>query len=119
MFAHTGRASATDLSHWLGPLSPAFAAMAAGSAENSAEKPAAAPDQPVTPAEPPGGPDTGELRALFHSLNNQLGVILTYAELLEAKAADDGTRSRAAQIVSATIEALETSKKIRGSVVRP
>ena len=30
-----------------------------------------------------------ELRPLFHQLNNQLGIVLAHAELLEAKAADD------------------------------
>ena len=32
----------------------------------------------------------GRPAALFHRLNNQLGVILAHAELLETKAADDG-----------------------------
>ena len=34
------------------------------------------------------------LRALFHRLNNQLGIILAHAELLEAKAADDAAHVR-------------------------
>ena len=37
-----------------------------------------------------------DLQALFHRLNNQLGVLLAQAELLEAKAADDAGRARAA-----------------------
>ena len=37
-----------------------------------------------------------ELRLLFHRLNNQLGIILAHAELLEAKAADEMNRARAA-----------------------
>jgi len=41
-----------------------------------------------------------ELRLLFHRLNNQLGIILAHAELLEAKAPDDMNRARAAQVVS-------------------
>ena len=41
-----------------------------------------------------------ELRLLFHRLNNQLGIILSHSELLEAKATDDVNRARAAQIVS-------------------
>ena len=41
-----------------------------------------------------------ELRLLFHRLNNQLGIILAHAELLESKAADDMSRSRAAQVVA-------------------
>ena len=54
-----------------------------------------------------------ELRILFHRLNNQLGIILAHAELLEAKAADDMNRSRAAQVVSSTLEAMGTAKEIR------
>ena len=34
------------------------------------------------------------------SLNNQLGIILAHAELLEAKATDDISRSRAGQVVA-------------------
>ena len=37
-----------------------------------------------------------ELQALFHRLNNQLGIVLA-AELLEAKASDAANRERAAQ----------------------
>ena len=33
--------------------------------------------------------ESPELRLLFHRLNNQLGIILAHAELLEAKAADE------------------------------
>ena len=33
--------------------------------------------------------ETPDLRLLFHRLNNQLGIILAHAELLEAKAPDD------------------------------
>ena len=38
---------------------------------------------------PPLMSESADLRALFHRLNNQLGIILAHAELLEAKAADD------------------------------
>jgi hypothetical protein len=54
-----------------------------------------------------------ELRLLFHRLNNQLGIILAHAELLESKATDDVVRSRAAQVVSSTLEAMGTAKEIR------
>ena len=40
--------------------------------------------------------ESAELRLLFHRLNNQLGIILAHAELLEAKAPDDLNRARAA-----------------------
>ena len=52
-----------------------------------------------------GGDD---LRALIHRLNNQLGVILAHAELLEAKAPDAGHRARATQVVSAALQLSET-----------
>jgi hypothetical protein len=57
--------------------------------------------------------ETPELRLLFHRLNNQLGIILAHAELLEAKAGDDANRARAAQVVSSALEAMGTAKEIR------
>jgi hypothetical protein len=53
-----------------------------------------------------------ELRLLFHQLNNQLGIILAHAELLEAKAPDDTSRSRAAQVVASAVDAMTTAKQI-------
>ena len=60
-----------------------------------------------------------ELRLLFHRLNNQLGIILAHAELLEAKATDDINRARAAQVVSSTLEAMGTAKEIRSLAGTP
>jgi hypothetical protein len=60
-----------------------------------------------------------ELRLLFHRLNNQLGIILAHAELLESKATDDMSRARAAQVVSSTLEAMGTAKEIRLSATPP
>ena len=57
--------------------------------------------------------ETPELRLLFHRLNNQLGIILAHAELLEAKASDDMNRARAAQVVASALEAMGTAKEIR------
>jgi hypothetical protein len=54
-----------------------------------------------------------DLQALFHRLNNQLGVLLAEVELLEARAADDASRARAAQMVSSTLAALGTVREIR------
>ena len=59
-----------------------------------------------------------DLRTLFHTLNNQLGVVITYAELLEAKAPDEGLRARATQVLNAALEALSTSRQIRQAVSR-
>jgi hypothetical protein len=61
--------------------------------------------------------DTAELRLLFHRLNNQLGVILAHAELLEAKITDPTHRARAAQVVASTLEAMTTTKEIRAKTV--
>ena len=57
--------------------------------------------------------ESHELRLLFHRLNNQLGIILSHAELLEAKASDDMNRARASQVVSSALEAMGTAKEIR------
>jgi hypothetical protein len=54
-----------------------------------------------------------ELRQLFHQLNNQLGIILAHAELMEKKAADEMSRARATQVVSSVLDAMGTAKQIR------
>jgi hypothetical protein len=54
-----------------------------------------------------------ELRRLFHQLNNQLGIILAHAELMETKAADESSRARATQVVSSVLDAMHTAKQIR------
>ena len=57
--------------------------------------------------------EPAELRLLFHRLNNQLGIIVAHAELLEAKATDDTHRARAAQVVTSALEAMAAAKEIR------
>ena len=59
----------------------------------------------------------GDLRLLFHQLNNQLGIVLAHAELLEARAGDEVTRARLTQVVSSTLEAMNTARKIRRQAV--
>ena len=54
-----------------------------------------------------------DLRSLFHQLNNQLGIILAHAELLEVKAPDEVSRSRAAQVVTSVLDAMGTAREIR------
>jgi hypothetical protein len=56
------------------------------------------------------------LRLLLHRLNNQLGIILAHAELLESKAVDQMTRARAMQVVASALEALTTAKEIRQQI---
>ena len=60
-----------------------------------------------------------ELQLLFHRLNNQLGIILAHAELLESKATDDANRARAAQVVASVLEAMGTAKAIRQRTEAP
>jgi hypothetical protein len=57
-----------------------------------------------------------DLSELFHRLNNELGVILSHAELLEAKCDQDKNRSRASQVVAAALEAMGTARQIRAQV---
>ena len=59
--------------------------------------------------------ETPDLRLLFHQLNNQLGIILANAELLEAKATDEVSRARAAQLVASALDAMGTAREIRRS----
>jgi hypothetical protein len=70
---------------------------------------------PEAPASDPARatPTDNDLRALFHRLNNQLGIILAHAELLETRAGDDGGRARASQVVSSVLDAMGTAKEIR------
>ena len=55
---------------------------------------------------------SADLRLLFHRLNNQLGIILAHAELLELRTPDEGHRARASQIVASALDAMGTSREI-------
>ena len=57
--------------------------------------------------------DPQDLGLLFHRLNNQLGIILANAELLEAKLSDEMTRARASQVVASVLDAMATAREIR------
>ena len=54
-----------------------------------------------------------DLPVLFHRLNNQLGIILACAELLELRAQDDASCTRAAELVAKVLDAMGTAKAIR------
>ena len=64
------------------------------------------------------------LSQVFHRLNNQLGVILANAELLEARLTEEAQRARAGQVVSGALEAISAIQDLRrlvgqqGSIVR-
>jgi hypothetical protein len=57
--------------------------------------------------------ETVDLRALFHRLNNELGVILAHAELLQAKSPDAAMRARATLVVESALNAMTTAREIR------
>jgi two-component sensor histidine kinase len=70
----------------------------------------------LSPVAGPGADETQqgqELRELFHRLNNQLGIVLAHAELLEAKAGDAANRERASQVVASALAALGTVRELR------
>jgi|HubBroStandDraft_6_1064221.scaffolds.fasta_scaffold4633660_1 hypothetical protein len=56
--------------------------------------------------------DSSGLRLLFHRLNNELGIILANATLLEAYASNGIHRARAAQVAASVIDAMETARRI-------
>jgi hypothetical protein len=57
-----------------------------------------------------------DLAQLFHKLNNQLGIILANAELLEARLTDDGQRTRASHVVAGALDAMSTVQDLRRSI---
>ena len=69
------------------------------------------PAADVTPRSSSG--ESPDLGLLFHRLNNQLGIVLANAELLESKLKDDTARARASQIVASVLDALATAREIR------
>jgi hypothetical protein len=54
-----------------------------------------------------------DLREILHRLNNQLGIVLAHAELLESKALDPFDRIRAAQVVASTLAVVSTARTLR------
>jgi hypothetical protein len=54
-----------------------------------------------------------DLSSVFHRLNNQLGIILANAELLEARLTEEGQRARAGQVVTGALEAISTIQDLR------
>ena len=76
-----------------------------------------APDLTLTRSRTPDSAVPEEVVRLFHRLNNQLGVILANAELLEHRLADDALRGRAEHVVSGTLEAINTAQQLRKEVL--
>jgi hypothetical protein len=57
-----------------------------------------------------------EWSRLFHRLNNQLGIILANAELLESRLSDETQRARAGQVVKSVLEAIDTVQHLRREI---
>ena len=60
--------------------------------------------------------DRADLAALFHRLNNQLGIILANAELLEGRLEDETGRTRASQVVASALDAMTTARDLRSAI---
>ena len=58
-------------------------------------------------------------KELLHKLNNQLGVILAHAELLETKAQDASQKARASQVVNAALQAMAVSRESKSRIKSP
>ena len=65
---------------------------------------------------PAVAPD-GDLTQLFHQLNNQLGIILANAELLEHRLQEEAHRARAGQVVASALEAIRTTQRLRQAAI--
>jgi len=71
---------------------------------------------PITPRHSVVSVMTTSSKELLHKLNNQLGVILAHAELLETKAHDAAQKARASQVVNAALQAMAVSRELRETV---
>ena len=60
-----------------------------------------------------------DLARVFHRLNNQLGVILANAELLETRLADDTQRARANLVVAGALDAIASVQELRRTLTGP
>lgn len=70
-----------------------------------------APDDQLTSSVPAAA--RSDLSVVFHRLNNQLGIILANAELLETRLAEETHRARASQVVSGALDAISTIQDLR------
>jgi hypothetical protein len=75
-----------------------------------------APEYNAGPPAVAGDLAAGDLPRMFHRLNNQLGIILANAELLEARLIDETQRTRASLVVAGALEAISTIQELRRAV---
>ena len=90
--------------------------------------PPAFPPHPASVA-PPAAPDALVFhlvarsdnvgRGGWHAFPSENWIVLSHAELLEARSTDDSNRARASQVVSSALEAMGTAKEIRGLFINP
>jgi hypothetical protein len=57
-----------------------------------------------------------DLQQLLHQLTNQLSVIVAHAEILEFKALDSASQSRATQAIAGALGAMTTVRAIMDSL---
>jgi hypothetical protein len=74
---------------------------------------AVAPDRTPDATGDPVEITSADLSRIFHKLNNQLGVILANAELLESRLSDEPQRARAGQVVTGALEAISAIQDLR------
>jgi hypothetical protein len=65
------------------------------------------------------GPSGPEIPRLYHRLNNQLGIILANAELLESRLTDETHKARAGQVITSALEAIATVQHLRRATGTP
>jgi hypothetical protein len=71
------------------------------------------PEPIAGPVAPPPRDDRAEFGRLIHQLNNQLGIILANAELLESRLSDTTHRARAGQVAASALDAIATTQQLR------
>jgi hypothetical protein len=75
-----------------------------------------APEQPFGSAGADDDSTRSEFIRLFHKLNNQLGIILANAELLEGRLSDTTHRARAGQVAASALDAIATAQQLRRAI---
>lgn len=80
---------------------------------------AVAPENPGSHSQHQPVDRASDLSHVFHRLNNQLGVVLANAELLESRLTGEGDKARASQVVAGTLDVIATIQELRRAVIPP